>query len=411
MATPISHPDAIQADHVVVLIPGFLGFNKFGDHGYFNATVGNELTAALKRANPGRSIGVVGANTIPAGSLATRQASLIAQLQEMLRKNPRAQFHLVGHSTGGLDAELLARTPRPGAERDDDTEKVRKAIRSIVTIASPLAGTSLASSPAAKLLSIDSLMDVQRLGRASLAKLLFQVPSDLVNGAVAAIGLVSDNAARDVVYNLFHDLPAASSYVRSLAIMRSLVSDLEIDSVVDIMTKETREDPSLQNIHRARFLTIAPETEKPNLLQQFFNLYEFFYTNTKKYAKQSAFTDAVKRALEAQRIPVIASRSTSLPPLDAGASDAIVNTLRQVAPGNDATIAREVSRVRAFVVADHIDVVGYYPGKDGRDNGFLNSGAKFRDAEFSALYGAVANEISIAIQGTEGEAFRSVPPS
>jgi hypothetical protein len=54
--------------------------------------------------------------------------------------------------------------------------------------------------------------------------------------------------------------------------------------------------------------------------------------------------------------------------------------------------------VRALVVADHIDVVGYYPCKDERDNGFLSSGAKFRDPEFNQLNAAIAQAIDFSIR-------------
>jgi pimeloyl-ACP methyl ester carboxylesterase len=395
--SPDSKPaDAPASDHVVVLIPGFLGFNKFGDHAYFAQTVGKALANALVDADGGRVIPVVAVDTLPAGTLAARQQTLIGQLEEILAKNPRAQFHLVGHSTGGLDAELLARTPRPGESRSAETERVRHAIRSVITLASPLAGTSLASSPAATFFAIDSVAD---LIRAPASLIFFRGPSALLTGAVAAVGLFTDVAATDLARNMFHDSTAAS-YLSSLAMMRSLVDDLAPEKVVELMEKQTREDPALPDIRRARFLTIAPGNVDPTVKQQLFDLFQFFYSNTKDQAKSESGTNLVERALEAKlpTIPIIGA--TPLPPLDAGASDAIVNTLRQVAPGDAATIEREVSRVRALVVADHIDVVGYYPGKDGCNNGFLNSGAKFRDAQFTQLYDAIASEVEASIRSS-----------
>jgi hypothetical protein len=68
-----------------------------------------------------------------------------------------------------------------------------------------------------------------------------------------------------------------------------------------------------------------------------------------------------------------------------------------VPPVSPANAALEVSRVAALVIADHIDVVGYFPGKDGRANGFLGSGSEFREPEFAQLYAAVAREIASSI--------------
>jgi hypothetical protein len=52
------------------------------------------------------------------------------------------------------------------------------------------------------------------------------------------------------------------------------------------------------------------------------------------------------------------------------------------------------------VIADHIDVIGYYRGASDRDAGFLTSGSGFGDAEFKALYAAVAREVAGAIRAS-----------
>jgi pimeloyl-ACP methyl ester carboxylesterase len=144
-------------------------------------------------------------------------------LKRLRVKYPDAVFHLVGHSTGGLDAELLARTPRPSdAARDEKTEKIRRSIRSIVTLASPLAGTSLAESPLAQFTAIDSMSD---LVRAPASLLLFRGPSALLGLLGSAIGLVSDAAASDIARNVLHRF-AGANYFTSLAFMRGLITDL-----------------------------------------------------------------------------------------------------------------------------------------------------------------------------------------
>jgi hypothetical protein len=70
-------------------------------------------------------------------------------------------------------------------------------------------------------------------------------------------------------------------------------------------------------------------------------------------------------------------------------------------PVTEASVAAELERVVALVIADHIDVIGYYRGASDRDAGFLTSGSAFGDAEFKALYAAIAQELAAAIRATK----------
>jgi pimeloyl-ACP methyl ester carboxylesterase len=390
--------NAPVSDHRIVLIPGFLGFNKIGDHAYFAETVGKALANALSSADPGRSIEVDAVETVPAGSLKSRQRKLVEELTKVRQKHPDAQLHLVGHSTGGLDAELFVRTPRAGHVRAAETDDIRRAVRSVITIASPLAGTSLALSPLARLSAIDS---VSKFWRAPASLLLFRGPSAVAGVVGAALGLFGDSAANAIARNVFHRF-AGGSFFTSLLLMRSLIDDLIPENVERIM-KETQEDPLLPEIHRARFVTIARRNPGPTLAGQ---LFEFFYDSTKAEAQADRGTELVKQALKTSTPSVPIIGELPLPELEPGASDAIVNTLRQVPPCTASTVDAEVRLVSALVIADHIDVVGYFPGKDQRANGFLSSGSNFREAEFQKLYAAVASEVTRSM----GKPTRPPPP-
>src|SRR5947207_10751132 len=83
----------------VGLVPGFLGFRS----GYWAP----HFTKGLKRELASRGHGGVRVHalaTSPIGSLATRQQKLRSRLAE---HGNGVRWHLVGHSTGGLDAALL----------------------------------------------------------------------------------------------------------------------------------------------------------------------------------------------------------------------------------------------------------------------------------------------------------------
>jgi hypothetical protein len=78
-----------------------------------------------------------------------------------------------------------------------------------------------------------------------------------------------------------------------------------------------------------------------------------------------------------------------------------------VLPVSIETVADEIERVAALVIADHIDVIGYYRGAADSDNGFLTSGSSFGDAEFESLYAAIAEELEVSI--AEARAAASEP--
>src|SRR5579883_1420710 len=97
------------ASDVVVLIPGFLGFSRFGDFYYFSDRISSLLRGVLE-ARLGDSVPVVPVSTNPAGGLAARQLNLLQALQDLDQEvQGIKRFHLIGHSTGGLDAYFLTR--------------------------------------------------------------------------------------------------------------------------------------------------------------------------------------------------------------------------------------------------------------------------------------------------------------
>ena len=388
---PVNVP---QSNHHVALIPGFLGFSKLADFSYFADTVGAAIVEALAKRVPERRVSVHAFETVPAGSLRERQAALIKQLKTVRAQYPQAQLHLVGHSTGGLDAELLLRTAQAGAPYDDETQDIRRAIRSVTTIASPLAGTSLARSPLARFFAIDSLRDVLE---APFDLLLFQGPSALLGGLSRVLALFLDDAsARAISDALLHSGNAGVSYVLSLVLQRALISELAPDKVEKLLNA-TSEDGTLPAIRRARFVTIARREAQPTAASL---LFRYLYDNTAREA--SADPDvmlavhALQQRAERPDFPIIGV--LPLPKLDIHANDGIVDTARQIFASTGSTIAREVQHVEALVVADHIDVVGYFPGKDGHDNGFLSSGSNFRTPQLEQLYAAVADVIAEALE-------------
>jgi hypothetical protein len=120
------------------LSPGLFGFNQIGAYAYFK-----HLERGLLRrlADAGREARVHLVEAAPTASIRRRALSLVSEIART--EQPVDSIHLVGHSTGGLDARLVASpTPSLGDHRLD---ALRPRIRSVTTMNTPHFGTPLAS--------------------------------------------------------------------------------------------------------------------------------------------------------------------------------------------------------------------------------------------------------------------------
>jgi triacylglycerol lipase len=124
----------------IVLVPGFFGFGRLGDISYF-AGVGALLESALARA--GFEARVIEVVTPPTASIRQRAARVLEAL--VLAAQSAGDLHVVGHSTGGLDARLaIAETASlPTTARLSEHDRAR--LRSLVSVSCPHYGTSLST--------------------------------------------------------------------------------------------------------------------------------------------------------------------------------------------------------------------------------------------------------------------------
>ncbi|HYQ46463.1 MAG TPA: hypothetical protein VER11_31055 [Polyangiaceae bacterium] len=130
MATPTHH---------VLLIPGFFGFGKFGELSYFSG-VREAIEVAFERL--GLNVTVTEVPTLPMSSIRWRAARVLETLAAVA-KHADGPIHLIGHSTGGLDARL-AIAPTAALPTDvvfDDYERVK----TLVTVCAPHYGTPVAT--------------------------------------------------------------------------------------------------------------------------------------------------------------------------------------------------------------------------------------------------------------------------
>src|SRR5437762_272957 len=197
----------------VVLVPGFIGFSRIGPFYYFSERITAALRAALQ-ARLGRAVVVVPACTRPIDSLEVRQRFLLEQLQRLCDGLPDLQrLHLVGHSTGGVDAQLLT-CDRPIGERSwREHDGVRRRIASVVAIAAPQHGTFLARAPGALFLA-HPLRHLRGFG--AFARLL----ADAVPVALR------HPETGDLLSGIARQLPAAGSFLRRMWEHRELIEEL-----------------------------------------------------------------------------------------------------------------------------------------------------------------------------------------
>jgi pimeloyl-ACP methyl ester carboxylesterase len=374
-----------ETPDVVVLIPGFLGFARFGGFYYF----ADRLIAVLRGLLEGalqRSVPIVPVKTLPTDSLARRQTTLLANLCELRGKLTGAErLHLIGHSTGGVDAQLLGCTRDiAGRPWGPEAQQMRSKLRSVVTISAPHYGTLLADSELASWGEIPFRHPTAILAEARiLYDALRIVPRDLA--ALAGSDLAVPNDVTQFLWGiarnrqLIHDLKPA--------VMENIRQRLVPDPAITLTCFVTGTAP------RTPENATDPGPGKTRLSDPFFcDLYNLTQTGTNTSPDVLACERALKQHLSATDV-VVRSEISVLPTLSPGLNDGIVNTIRQIVdPARPAQIG-------AFVVADHADVLGHYDRQDSLidgksyNAGLFHSGAGFGDDEFFRLYRLVARRI------------------
>ena len=123
--------------HHVYLSPGMFGFGRLGSYNYF-VHVEREIAARFAAAGQQLAIHVI--DDLPTASIrrrATRLAEIVSQT------SAGEPVHLLGHSTGGLDARLVA-SPATRSIQAPLLEWLPQ-LRSLTTMNTPHFGTPLAS--------------------------------------------------------------------------------------------------------------------------------------------------------------------------------------------------------------------------------------------------------------------------
>ena len=387
-------------EHAVFLVPGLLGFDSIATFTYFAERVVAALRASLEVVAE-QPVPVVALSIPPTAALRERQRRLVVSLADrldVLTSGSRPlRVHLVGHSSGGLDANLLLRDAPLGpagmrwSDLDPRAPQVRERIDSITSIASPHQGACFARDPLARLVGEHDIRGV---------------PTALHFVLKLLMSTRGDGAVQDFLASRVREL--GNLRLWDIAVRRwPLLGDLDPACVPPPVTPE-------RCVLRRSFVTVAGHTTSswcssvgPDRL---FNDLALRASGVSTGCSDegplvAASVARLQRAAsqEAGEL-VIKAHGVELPErFDATCNDGFVNTARQLMDPSDA------DELGGIVVADHLDVVGHYDrtmwtlDADGHEHttnvvsGLLHSGCGFADQQFFELYRRVARVIASAM--------------
>ena len=383
--------------HHVILIPGFFGFAKLGELRYF---LGVEEVLAEQLAERGVDARVHEVATLPTASIRYRAARVLEVIEEVCAHDD-GPVHLVGHSTGGLDARVAV-APTASLPTKFDTRDAYERVRSLVTVSAPHFGTPLATyygsamgKPLLQLLAFCTVY-ILRYGRLPLGVAI--KVGGLLTKLDDLVGL-----DRTVVDQLYNELLADFSDERRHAVMKFL-SDVQADqSLVFQLTppaldlfNATTSDPS-----QLRYGSVVTKASRPNVgalrihgadpyAQSMYLVYSgLWWLASHSKAEQLPALDSRQRESLLQGYGELPSLSDN---------DGIVPTLSQV-----------WGSVVHTTRGDHLDVVGHYGQKrkvDGIYADWIPTASGYDDQAFQSLWSDVADFI---VEG--GSRSRHVAPA
>ncbi|HEX7477614.1 MAG TPA: hypothetical protein VF331_07395 [Polyangiales bacterium] len=374
-----------QETHHVFLVPGFLGIENLGEFEYFQHV--RDLLAQQLRGL-GLRVEIHGVRSYATSSVRKRTLRLLETIVEHAGGDD-TPLHLVGHSTGGLDARLLC-TPDARLGGTADTTAIAARVRSIVTIACPHRGTPLASffttRLGAQLLSALSLGTVYllRFGRLPISAVVRMTA--LLLRLHSRLGRLEQSIAHQLFDQLLGDLSVErrnelSRLLQDMAQDQALMPQLMPESM-DMFDAAVGERAG---IACASVISGAQAGSLRTVLKLGFDPY-------------AQATHALFEALHRLTSEMDAAY---LPPLTAAQKALLERGLGHLpTPRDNDAIVPVLSQVWGEVIhatrADHFDVIGHFSDatRSPVHYDWLASGCGFDRQSFEALWGDVARFIA-----------------
>jgi pimeloyl-ACP methyl ester carboxylesterase len=367
-------------------VPGFFGFEHRRDMTYFADRFVAGLRSVLE-ARGIRGIPVLSVSTLSIGSLRQRQRDLLRELRALETPGPDSprlggprSWHLVGHSTGGVDAALLLRRS-PLSERDHvsstsgeswgEWSDLVERVASVTTISAPHFGTGLAEAPLARFAA----------GHPSLA-----AARDLARATLDLARRGDLEARLEFALSAAPGLEKMPFFLWHMLLMNELADDLRPEVLSPLSAQPLRESAEGRVFSVA---TVAPRPTEHHPDKLFRDLWR--WTRDGSEATRT-YPHGGRPELDNPELRLPSQRAIALPQVSETDNDGVVTTVRQV-----------LGELIGVVVGDHVDVLGRYRREslvDGKviDPGLLTSGAEFGDDEFFALLLRIGTRLAHAIE-------------
>ena len=375
--------------HHVLLIPGFFGFGKLGDLSYFSG-VREAIESSF--ASFGLAVTVTEVPTLPMSSIRFRAALVLETLAAVANK-AEGPIHLIGHSTGGLDARLaIAPTASlPSKVVFDAYDRVK----TLVTVCTPHYGTPVATyftRPVGRFLIRTVgryLIFMLERGRVPL-KLLLRLGYFVVR---ARDPFRKRRGAFDELYDkLLSDLTEPrilelATFLKAVVKDQSLLFQLT-PAGCDLLNACTA-DPKLA------YASVVARATPPSLRNAWRSLRDLY--------AQLMFP-AYAFLYRAARRDELGAPPLSAPQLAQLAEGASVLPVRADSDGLVPTLSQVWGKVLYFAQADHLDVVGQYGlSTDAAATGdWIPSYSPFGREQFLELWRRVAHFIAEVDVDEEG---------
>jgi triacylglycerol lipase len=367
--------------HHVYLIPGMFGFARLAGVDYFHHV--REAIAA-RFAAAGARVVIEVSPSPPTSSLRHRARILAKTVMHTLR-DETGPVHLVGHSTGGLDARmLLSPTARLGVEPSLLGWTPR--VRTIVSINTPHYGTPLAGYFATvsgtRMLYALSLLTVVSLsiGEPSLAVFsrllaLFGNLDSLLGDEAKLVGRVTDVVLRVI------DRKGRADVSRYLGKIRSDQGGLIqiMPEAIDLLNASADDNP---NIRYGCVLTAAPLPLQIKLVRRLLSPYAAataaLFSTLYQLSSQCPELYPYAQPTRAQETLL---RSNFRSAVDDRSNDGVVPTLSML-----------WGELLWCGEADHLDILGHFHDdqKPALHADWMTSGAHFTRSRFNQAMDAIS---------------------
>jgi triacylglycerol lipase len=362
----------------IYLSPGLFGFNQIGAYDYFQHL---ERELARRFADAGIEARLHLVESAPTASMRRRAGALVA---EMVRTaQPDDRIHLLGHSTGGLDARLVA--SKTSTFSDERVARLRAQLCSVTTMNTPHYGTPLAHFFAT--VSGQRLLYV--LSALTVTALTFGAPPlALTSSFVAAFGRID----RILGFELK---------------MLDRVTDAVVRALDDASSRDLRAYLAGMRDDQGGIIQLSPESmdlftmgveDNPDVVSQSTASYAPS-PGVRHWARSLASPWTSPSATIFTTLYQLTARHDRMYPCQPPGQDwdrVLIQELGQVPPpgANDGIVPFRSQLWGKLVWAgqgDHLDVVGHFAGTamDGHVD-WMSSGAKFNQQRFGALMDAIA---------------------